>query len=274
MFLGYNQDHFLDQHQYDNDFEPHVPLNIKCGRYSIRTISTREELKQVFQFRHEVFYEELLNQDIKGIDSDDLDEDCDHLIILDDTKEKIVANYRLLSTRFCDRFYSENEFQISEFLKLSGHKLEMGRACVHKDYRSGPVMHLLWRGVAEYIKLTNTEYLFGCASLRSLEALQVAVVCEQLKRDGYLSDRFGIKLRPEVEVPGLVRNIEFVSRSWGVLLEDKMDDLINPLFKSYLKLGAKLYSKPAWDRKLESIDFLTVLKLDEMTPAFAKRYGL
>ena len=76
MFLGYNQDHFLDQHQYDNDFEPHVPLNIKCGRYSIRTISTREELKQVFQFRHEVFYEELLNQDIKGIDSDDLDEDC------------------------------------------------------------------------------------------------------------------------------------------------------------------------------------------------------
>ena len=44
MFLGISQDYLLDQRQYDYDFEPHVPLDIKCGRYSIRTISTREEL--------------------------------------------------------------------------------------------------------------------------------------------------------------------------------------------------------------------------------------
>ncbi len=258
----------------DHEFAPHIPLLIQCGRYTIKTISSRRELHEVFQFRHEVFYEELMAKGQKGMDYDYLDEECDHLIIIDDSKGKIIANYRLLSSRFCSQFYSENEFNISKFLRLPGHKLEMGRACVHKDYRKGPVVHLLWRGVAEYLKRTETEYLFGCASLRYLDSLQVAVVCEYLERNNHISKDYGIRLLEGLEIPGLSRKKEFVSRSWGVFLEDKVNELMNPLFRSYLKVGSVLFENPAWDKKLKSVDFFTVLKIKEMNPAFARRYGL
>jgi putative hemolysin len=126
----------------------------------------------------------------------------------------------------------------------------------------------------EYLKMTESAYLFGCASLRSLSALQVAVLCEYFERNAFLGKDFGVQLKEDFAIPGLARNREFVSRSWGVFLEEKIMELMSPLFRSYLKIGSLLFENPAWDKKLKSVDFFTVLKISDMNSAFSRRYGL
>jgi len=45
-----------------------------------------------------------------------------------------------------------------------------------------------------------------------------------------------------------------------------------PLIKGYLKLGAKICSAPAWDPDFNTADLLTMLRLSEMNPRYAKHF--
>lgn len=42
---------------------------------------------------------------------------------------------------------------------------ELGRSCVHPDYRSGSVIALLWMGLADYMTRNGFDYVVGCASI-------------------------------------------------------------------------------------------------------------
>jgi putative hemolysin len=45
-----------------------------------------------------------------------------------------------------------------------------------------------------------------------------------------------------------------------------------PLIKGYLKLGAKICSAPAWDPDFNTADLLTMLRLSEINPRYAKHF--
>lgn len=42
--------------------------------------------------------------------------------------------------------------------------LELGRSCVHKDYRANSTINMLWKGIATYLNDHDIAYMFGCAS--------------------------------------------------------------------------------------------------------------
>ena len=43
------------------------------------------------------------------------------------------------------------EFDLGNIPDSDGDKLEMGRACIHPDFRSGFTFIALWKGLAGYI---------------------------------------------------------------------------------------------------------------------------
>jgi len=45
--------------------------------------------------------------------------------------------------------------------------LELGRACVHVDFRNIMVLHALWKGIAVYATRHESRYLIGCSSVTS-----------------------------------------------------------------------------------------------------------
>ena len=47
--------------------------------------------------------------------------------------------------------------------------LELGRSCVHRDYRSGIILKLLWQGISNYINNYKIKILFGCASFQGTD---------------------------------------------------------------------------------------------------------
>jgi putative hemolysin len=103
----------------------------------------------------------------EGLDKDEFDDYCDHLIVRDSKTLSVVGTYRVLSphgARRMGKFYSEQEFDLSRLDNIRGVIAEAGRACIHPDYRSGGVM-MLWAGLAAYMRKERCEYLMGCASV-------------------------------------------------------------------------------------------------------------
>ncbi len=55
-------------------------------------------------------------------------------------------------------------------------------------------------------------------------------------------------------------------------LNGSLDVEAPPLIKGYLKLGAKICSAPAWDPDFNTADLLTMLRLSDMNPRYAKHF--
>jgi putative hemolysin len=132
-------------HRYKiREFQPKVGIEYKKGHFTVKTVTSGEELEDVLRLRFEVFMREFKN--IKreaGVDVDKLDYICDHLIIRDDRANRIVGTYRLNSSRYSNTFYSNSEFVFDKVKKMPGTILELGRAAIDRDYRTGVVISLL-----------------------------------------------------------------------------------------------------------------------------------
>jgi putative hemolysin len=87
-----------------------------------------------------------------GLDRDRFDFICDHLMVHDATSGKLAGTYRMQSGYRAKGnlgYYGEEFFDFSPFESMRGEVLELGRACVHTEYRNTTVLHMLWKGIVE-----------------------------------------------------------------------------------------------------------------------------
>ena len=68
--------------------------------------------------------------------------------------------------------------------------------------------------------------------------------------------------------------LEYIEANPYVYNKEEVAKKIPALLGSYFKAGAKLAGEPAIDREFHCIDFLTVLKIEDMSPAFKGKYNL
>jgi putative hemolysin len=132
--------------------------------FIIKTARNTEDVMKAIELRSKVFLEELNNVNAGRMDIDEYDILSDHLLLIDKEKDSVIGTYRFNSNLFSNSFYSENEFDIFNILVTPGVKVELGRACIRKEYRCGTTLSLLWTGLLAYIKKINADYLFGCSS--------------------------------------------------------------------------------------------------------------
>ena len=114
--------------------------------FDLRLAVDARDLKAAQRLRYQVFVGEMgsdgpLVDHAEGLERDEFDGICDHLLLIDRSRDPeglddVVGVYRLLPG---DRllpgqaFYSESEFDLSP-LRASGRRLlELGRSCVHPD---------------------------------------------------------------------------------------------------------------------------------------------
>src|SRR5260370_6228297 len=82
-------------------------------------------------------------------------------------------------------YYGEEFFDFRPFETIRSEVLELGRACVHEEYRNTSVLHLLWKGIARYARSSGARYLLGCSSLSSQDENEGMALYEAL-REKYL----------------------------------------------------------------------------------------
>jgi putative hemolysin len=185
-----------------------------------------------------------------GLDRDRYDFICDHLMVRDTSSGKLVGTYRMQNgfrAKGNLGYYSEQFFDFSPFEHLRAEVLELGRACVHTDYRNTNVLHMLWKGIAKYATSCGSRYLLGCSSLGSQDEGEGMALYEHLK-EKYL-------IAPELRTTPQ-QGLECHAR------EGALKPPITPrLFRAYLEVSARLCGPPAIDREFKTIDFLTLIDL-------------
>lgn len=251
------------------EFRGFVHVEYENDQFRVETARTSNQLLKVLELRHEVFVEEWQGRRaFHGLDVDQYDFSADHLMIIDKNIGEVVGTYRLLSSHFTRDFYSASEFEMSEFLRTPAVKLELGRACVHPEYRNGQAIEMLWKGLTRYIARTRTEFLFGCSSVKSMRADVVDQIVDLLRASDQWSDDFAIRPTADYRFPH-----HAVAAPAGKLSTAERRQLLPPLLRSYLAAGAKVYGAPALDLDFGCTDMFTILDWKTVNPRYLKRFA-
>ena len=248
---------------------PHQKVLFDKGNYVVKTADTIDELIATFKLRYTVYGKFYAEKPARDLDVDEFDQKADHIIVINKELNKVVGTYRVLSSDYVDSFYTEREFDIDEFKKTAGKIVEMGRATVDTEARSGVVITLLWRGVADYIKLIEADHLIGCATFWSDDK---KVPLDAWHYFNGIDVLLKTKTTPCSEniIAGWEELTQSTSRTPEEILEIKKS--LPPLVKSYIKAGAIFGSEPARDNKLSSYDFLATCKLTDLSKNLVKKY--
>lgn len=245
----------------------YAPVREKAAsrRYNVRLASCAEDRIAACRLRFKVFNiemgEGLAASYSTGLDEDRFDAVCDHLLVEDGTTGHIVGTYRMQSglTALANfGYYSAQEFEFTPYEAIRHRVLELGRASIDREHRSSEVLTLLWRGIAQYARLFGLRYLIGCSSLPSEDPRLGWALYHQLAAFR-ASEEFCTVPAPAFALPEC-EDGEMVSAAAPKLL------------RTYLGVGAKICGAPAWDREFGTIDFLTLLDLEQLSPAARNRF--
>jgi len=235
------------------------------NHYALRLALNSDEIRAAQALRYQVFNlelnEGLERSHLTGLDEDEFDAVCDHLVVEDLDTSQIVGTYRLQTGQNAASslgYYCEQEFEFGVFEPLRNQVVELGRACVHRKHRNLVVLGLLWKGIADYAQKNGARYLFGCSSIPSQDPSTAASAYADLCRKHLVEPRW--RTRP---LSGHVCSL-------GQLTAEPKT--IPKLLRAYLMLGAKICGPPALDRQFKTIDFLTMLDLETLHPLARQRF--
>jgi putative hemolysin len=249
-------------------------LYLQVGPYILQMARTKKEVLECFKLRHQVFCVEMAGQARKSkLDFDKYDLFCDHLIIVHEPTQKIVGTYRMNFSETSDMFYTESEFDINHWVESQKAPfIELGRACIEQEHRRGIVISLLWRGIAEYMKMMGAEKLIGCSSVKVTDARSAALIYKYFELTGGLAEEV-FKPNDKYQMKDLLFWLMVFSKGLSENQMKEAEEKIPSLLKSYLKAGAKVASYPAYDEEFKCIDFATVMVRSEMDQKLAKKFN-
>ena len=237
----------------------------QSAQYATRLARSAADVHAAQSLRFEVFNlelnEGLAESHATGLDADPYDAVCDHLLVEHVPSSTIVGTYRLQTGTNAGKnlgYYSEQEFSFAPFEPLRGEIVELGRACVHKQHRNLSVLGLLWKGIADYARERGGRYLIGCSSITSQDPAVGASTYTELCRNHLVATPWRTKPLPAYECP------------MDHLAEEHTP--VPKLLRAYLAVGAKICGPPALDRQFKTIDFLTFVDFEALTPAARERF--
>jgi len=262
-------------------------IHAEVGRYRLRIAESAEDRDAACRLRFKVFNIELgegLESSYQtGLDTDQFDRVCEHLLVEDKTQDnparRIVGTYRMQSGATAARnlgYYSEQEFSFAPYEPLRPGILELGRASIDREHRTPEVLTLLWRGIAQYATDMGLRYLVGCSSINSQDPAEGWQMYSQLEH---------YRVSPEFETEPTAADACPTEQEGAhaqpspSLMESNETDAAAPapakvpkLLRTYLTIGARIAAPPAWDRAFGTIDFLTLLDLKYVSASARHRF--
>lgn len=221
-----------------------------------------EEVLEAQRLRYRVFAGELganLSTRTPGVDQDIYDAWCEHLVVRNDDSGEVVGTYRILTPENARRigYYSENEFDLTRLHHLRPSLVEIGRSCVHPDFRTGATITLLWSGLARFMTENGYDYLMGCASVSMADGGHIAAS---------LYNRLGAHMGPPE-----YRVFPRCPLPLAALKQDVAAEM-PPLIKGYLRAGAWVCGEPAWDPDFNTADLPILLSMSRVEGRYAKHF--
>ncbi|MEH1967453.1 GNAT family N-acetyltransferase [Nostoc sp.] len=227
---------------------------LQTEKYILRLASSEDELESIFRLRFEVFNLELglgfYTSNFTQMDIDKFDAVCHHLILISKQTGKTIGTYRMQTYTMASQRLG---FDAADIFNLNGipnsvlqASVEVGRACIAKEYRNSQALLVLWEGLANYLIWSKNQYFFGCASLLTQCPWQATCAYDYFRHNGLM--------HPSILVyPNSQSCLELPQN-----YPDSFKFEIPKILQAYLNIGAKICSVPAIDTQFKTIDFLTI----------------
>ena len=245
-------------------------INFEVDRFHVLVVNDNDLLiKNAQRLRFNTFFKEgSINNPDYILDSDEYDKFCDHLVVIDKSvsSHHVVGTYRLMinySNNSKGDFYTETEFDLYNLKKLDLKILEVGRSCVHKNYRDGKIIRLLWRGLSTYIKISKVDFIIGCASFQCNNTNTIRNQLSFLKN-------FYSAPKKYLTFPLKSKNAKWKSADISKISKLKIFKSLPPLIKAYLRVGAWVGEGAVFDPHFKTIDICIILKSDKIDPKYLK----
>lgn len=248
-----------------------APQNAAPARLDVAWARTDDEIRQAQRLRYQVFVHEMgarlsvPNGAPAEHDIDLFDPYCEHLLVRtvgsDGRPDEVIGTYRVLTPEAAQRaggLYSETEFDLTRLRGLRSQMVELGRSCVHPDHRSGGAIMSLWGALAEFMVRNKLDTMIGCASVSMRDGGHYAAsLWSQLEKTHLASPEW--QVRPRLPLP----------------VDDLRQDLQvepPPLIKGYLRCGAKILGRPAWDPDFNTADLPMMMRIADLPSRYRRHF--
>jgi len=229
----------------------------------------QDEVREAQKLRFNVFAGEMganLSSSVPGHDMDLFDDYCEHLLVRDQLTLEVIGTYRVLTPAQAQRAggtYSDTEFDLTRLRSIRSRMVELGRSCVHPDYRHGGVVLALWGALFEFMTRNHLDTMIGCASIPML-------------RNGLVSGDVAASIWSQVSRTHMA-SVEYHVRPRLPLPVEQLDSHlpVEPpaLIKGYLRLGAKVLGAPAWDPDFNSADLPMMMRVADVPVRYRKHFN-
>ncbi len=229
------------------------------------------DVRQAQQLRHLVFAEEMGARlrvprgAPDGHDIDMFDAFCEHLLVRAPGHHgdpgPVIGTYRVLTPDAAKRvggLYSDTEFDLTRLRPLRSSMVELGRSCVHPEWRSGGAIMALWGALAEFMVRNQLSTMIGCASVSMRDGGHFAASLWEQLRASHLAP-IELQVTPRLALP-----VEELQRDLNVEAP--------ALIRGYLRCGAKVLGPPAWDPDFNTADLPMLMRITDLPQRYRKHF--
>lgn len=206
-------------------------------------------------------------------DIDRYDPYCDHLIVVDPSREEeenlgIIGTYRMMARskrQDPPGFYTDRYYDLQCFDDVDGEVVEMGRVCIDADYKSRAVMQWLWKGIARYVLDNNVKVLFGCAGWDGIDARRHRNLLSYLHNEFLAPER----IRP---VAMGEDRLEFDCLPAGKVDEKAAIGEIPSIIRGYSRMGGYIGEGAVANHSFNTTMVCIVVEMAGLTKRYMKRF--
>ena len=248
---------------------------IRKGRYHVREARNRADLAAAQQLRGLCFLARHQPRDGQAADlapqpardADDLDAACRHILIEDHGSGRLVCTFRILPLpggHQIQSSYSARYYNLSRLEHYDGPMIELGRFCIHPDWRDPDILRLAWAAITRFVDDSGCRLLFGCSSFNGTRPDLHARAFAMLHQHHLAPHRW----LPRIKAPDVIRFAQLPAPHPSDLRRSIAR--LPPLLRSYLAMGGWVSDHAVVDPALQTMHVFTGLEVTAI-PASRKR---
>lgn len=229
------------------------------GRYRAALAQTTAEISAAQALRLRAFG----LSDPTGRDHDRFDALCDHMIVHDLGRDRMVCCFRLMPLvdgGAIDDSYSAQFYDLTALHDFRGKMVEIGRFCIDPDISDPDILRAAWAAMTAYVDARGIELLFGCSSFHGVDETKYLDSFAML-RDRHAAPRQWL---PRVKAPHVFDYATRVQHKPDMVTAMKA---LPPLLRTYLMMGGWVSDHAVIDHQMNTMHVFTGVEIAAIPPA-------
>ena len=245
--------------------------NFTRGRYLARLAEDADDVKAAQRLRYQTFIAGTGAAEdgprAEGLDADHLDDMCDHMLVEDRKTGELACCFRMMPLKTgaeIDKCYSAQFYDLEALRDYPDPMVEMGRFCIHPDYKDPDVLRIAWGAMTGYVDDNGVEMLFGCSSFHGTKADEYMDAFALLKAR-HIAPKHWL---PRVKAPKIF--------PYAKRLTIKRPDMkkalgkMPPLLRTYLSMGGWVSDHAVVDPDMNTLHVFTGVEIKRVPKARAR----